>query len=261
MSNCRQSPYENAPDNTICPSCFARFFYFWKSWLVDNRLSSCQNECAESTHPLRLAAGIAIAGKFPNKSSVREGFLTWQLLLLQLTLVACYGDLSRSRLTAQAEHNLAAITKHAMVQATELVDSVVDDLLVLDSQNPIILSYLSNFEAFLVTGDNHTKEALQSFYNIVGVYLDADVAEKTSSIEIQLIAMCLQRTGFDRWKRTIQMRSTQLLKSFGKKLKKYMDTLDPEERLGLELRWKRVISRGGQRKLEKFRDFVTWLAR
>ncbi|TDG38867.1 hypothetical protein AWZ03_014711 [Drosophila navojoa] len=186
----------------------------------------------------------------------------WLLLLLSpLPLVASYGDLGRSRLTAQAEHSLAAITKRAMEHATELVDSVVDDLLVLDSQNPIILSYLNSFEVFLRHERNYTAAALQLFYEIVDIYLDADAAEKTSSIEVQLISLCLQRTGFDRWKRTIQMRSTQLLKSFGKKLKRYMNTLDEEERLIVEQRWQQVSARGGQRKLEKFREFVGWLGR
>ncbi|EDW00890.1 uncharacterized protein LOC6560948 [Drosophila grimshawi] len=181
-------------------------------------------------------------------------------LLLETRAVAGYGDLSRSRLTSQAEHNLAAITGHAMAQATELVDSVVDDLLVLDSQNSIMLSYLSNFEAFLMRSDNHTKESLQHFFDIVEVFLDADAAEKTTSIEIQLISMCLQRNGFDRWKRTVHMRSTKLLKSFGKKIKKHLDTLDQEERIVIERRWKSVVTRGGQRKLEKFREFIKWLA-
>jgi len=126
-------------------------------------------------------------------------------------------------LTAQAEHNLAAITSHAVVKATELVDSVVDDLLIVDSQNTILLRYLSSFEDYLAISGNQTKEVLQAFYDIVDVYLDADAAEKTSRIETQFIAFCLQRNGFDRWKRTIQLRTSQLLKSFGTKLKRYAD--------------------------------------
>ncbi|KAH8299775.1 hypothetical protein KR044_005828, partial [Drosophila immigrans] len=171
------------------------------------------------------------------------------------------GDHSRSRLTKQAEHNLAAITGHAVVQATELVDGVVDDLLILDSQNSKLLDYLSSCERFLAVSNNQTKEVLQMFYDIVGVYLDADAAEKTSKIETQLIAFCLERNGFDRWKRTIQLRTTQLVKSFGKKIKRYAETLDQEEREVLEQHWKMVSVRNGQRKLEKFRYFISWLAR
>ncbi|XP_034478313.1 uncharacterized protein LOC117784627 [Drosophila innubila] len=194
-------------------------------------------------------------------SLIHGAFVLLFLSLLQSTPVSCYGDLARSRLTAQAEHNLAAITTHAVVKATELVDSVVDDLLFLDSQNTILLNYLSSLEDFLAISGNQTKEVLQSFYDIVGVYLDADVAEKTSSIETQLISFLLQRNGFDRWKRTIQLRTTQLLKSFGTKFKRYTETLDQEERVVLEERWKLITVRNGQRKLEKFRNFVTWLAR
>ncbi|KAM8713514.1 hypothetical protein ACLKA7_013779 [Drosophila subpalustris] len=196
------------------------------------------------------------------QSSLIHGALMFMLIsLLQFTPVTCYGDLSRTRLSAQAEHNLAAITSHAVVKATELVDSVVDDLLMVDSQNKVLLSYLSSFEDFLAISGNQTKEVLQSFYDIVGVYLDTDVAEKTSRIETQLIAFLLQRNGFDRWKRTIQLRTTQLLKSFGSKLRRYAETLDQEERAVLEQRWKLITVRNGQRKLEKFRNFVGWLAR
>ncbi|KAH8371597.1 hypothetical protein KR093_008151, partial [Drosophila rubida] len=175
------------------------------------------------------------------------------------TSVRCYGDHSRSRLTTQAEHSLEAITRHAVVQATELLDGVVDDLLVLDSQNSRLRAYLSSCERFLAVSNNQTRGVLQLFYDIVDVYLDADAAEKTSSIETQLVAFCLQRNGFDRWKRTVQLRTAQLIKGFGKKLKRYAETLDQEERAVLEQHWKLVSVRNGQRKLEKFWNFIGWL--
>lgn len=190
---------------------------------------------------------------------------TWQQsrisFQLQPTLVAGYGDHSRIRLTNQAEHNLATLTTHAVAQATLVADSVVDDLLVLDSQNPMLLGYLIKLETFLGISANQTHETLQSFYDIVEIYLDEDAGEKTSDIESQLIVLCLERNGFDRWKRTMQLRTSQILKSFGRKLKKYMETLDLEERITLEQRWQQVAVRDGQRKLDKFRNFISWLAR
>ncbi|XP_034107134.1 uncharacterized protein LOC117569902 [Drosophila albomicans] len=183
------------------------------------------------------------------------------LSLLQFTSVSCYGDHIRSRLTKQAEQNLEAITGNAVIQATEVIDGVVDDLLILDSQNSKMLDYLSSCERYLAVSHNHTKETLEFFYDIVDDYLDSDAAEKTTNIETQLIAFCLQRNGFDRWKRTVQLRTNQLLKSFGKKIHKYAESLDKEERLVLEHHWKLVSVRNGQRKLEKFRDFISWLAR
>lgn len=182
-------------------------------------------------------------------------------LQLQPLLVAGYGDHSRSRLTNQAEHNLATLTTHAVGQATLVADSVVDDLLVLDSQNPKLLDYLTKLEAFLGISANRTHETLQSFYDIVEIYLDADAGQKTSDIETQLIVLCLERNGFDRWKRTMQLRTTQILKSFGRKLGTYMETLDREERITLEQRWQQVSVRDGRRKLVKFRNFISWLAR
>ncbi|KAH8394669.1 hypothetical protein KR222_001452 [Zaprionus bogoriensis] len=175
--------------------------------------------------------------------------------------VSCFGDLSRSRLTTQAEHNLAAITSHAIAQAIEVADSVVDDLLVLDSQNPKLLAYLTRLETFLMSSGNQTQQTLQHFLDIVEVFLDADVGEKTADIETQLIALCLQRNGFDRWKRTIQLRTSQILKSFGRKLQKYMETVDEEERRSLEQHWKLVGERDGRRKLDKLQSFIGWLAR
>lgn len=142
-----------------------------------------------------------------------------------------------------------------------MADSVVDDLLVLDSQNPMLLGYLSKLEKYLTISANQTHETLENFYDIIEVYLDADAGEKTSNIETQLIALCLQRNGFDRWKRTIQLRTSQILKSFGRKLKKYMETVDQEERTVLENRWQQVEVRDGRRKLDKFRNFVSWLAK
>lgn len=138
---------------------------------------------------------------------------------------------------------------------------MVDDLLVLDSQNPMLLGYLTKLEKYLSISTNQTYETLENFYDIIEVYLDADAGEKTSNIETQLIAMCLQRNGFDRWKRTMQLRTSQIVKSFERKLKKYMETVDQEERMVLEQRWQQVSVRDGRRKLDKFRNFVNWLAK
>lgn len=148
-----------------------------------------------------------------------------------------------------------------MAQATVVADSVVDDLLVLDSQNPMLLGYLTKLEKYLSISTNQTHETLENFYDIIEVYLDADAGEKTSDIETQLIAMCLQRNGFDRWKRTMQLRTSQIVKSFERKLRKYMETVDQEERTVLEQRWQQVSVRDGRRKLDKFRNFVNWLAK
>ncbi|XP_023030777.1 uncharacterized protein LOC6641065 [Drosophila willistoni] len=187
-------------------------------------------------------------------------------LLNIFTYINCSGDLNGYRLYSQADHSLTLITNQAITSAIEVVDNVVEDLLVLDSQNSIILGYLNSFDAFIAVSDNKTEETLDTFYKIVKSYMDDDVAEKTSSIETQLIALCLQRHGFDRWKRTIQLRMGQFQKNLHKKLVKYLDTLDDEERAAVEHRWKHVglregASGGQQRRLEKLREFVRWLGK
>jgi len=82
---------------------------------------------------------------------------------------------------------------------------------------------------------------------------------RTSSIETQLIALCLQRNGFDRWKRTVQTRTAQLQKLIYRKLKKHLESIDKEDRLAVERRWKRILTRGGPRRLQKLREFIKWL--
>ncbi|ALC40965.1 CG13488 [Drosophila busckii] len=181
------------------------------------------------------------------------------LLLLQSAAISGYGDHERHRLTSQAAHKLSAITNQAVAQATDLADNVVEDLLLLDSQNSIMLGYLTNFESFLGIGEQQANHTLENFFDIVSQFLDADAAEQADTLETQLIAMCLQRNGFDRWKRTVQLRTTQLVKSFGRKLRKHLDTLDLEERVPVEQRWQHIETRDGQIKLEKLRKFINWL--
>ncbi|KAH8400943.1 hypothetical protein KR009_001965, partial [Drosophila setifemur] len=172
------------------------------------------------------------------------------------------GDQNRQRLYQQSEQAVSTISNQLIAQATDVVDNLVEDLLVLDSQNPILMAYLDRFDAFTAVNSNKTEEKLHAFYDVVEDYLDSDTTGdplRYSSIETQLIALCLQRNGFDRWKRTVQTRTTQLEKVIYRKLRKHLDSLDREDRLAVERRWKRSLTRGGQRKLEKLREFVKWL--
>ncbi|EDX08127.1 GD11627 [Drosophila simulans] len=61
---------------------------------------------------------------------------------------------------------------------------------------------------------NKTEQKLNAFYGVIEEYLDSDTTgyPLRTSIETQLIALCLQRNGFDRWKRTVQTRTAQLEK-------------------------------------------------
>ncbi|XP_022226797.2 uncharacterized protein LOC111077009 [Drosophila obscura] len=178
--------------------------------------------------------------------------------------IRCSGDLNRHRLFVQTDRTLSSISNQIIAQATELVDNVVEDLLVLDSQNTILMGYLDSFDAFTAVSGNRTQEKLNSFYDVVGDYLDSDTTGdplRSSTIETQLIALCLQRNGFDRWKRTVQQRTNQLQKFLNKKLHKHLDTLDNEDRVAIERRWKRTLARGGTRRLEKLREFIQWLGK
>jgi len=162
----------------------------------------------------------------------------------------------------QSDQALQTISSQLVSQAIELVDYVVEDLLVVDSQNSVLLGYLDRFDAFTAVNANHTEEKLNAFYDVVGDYLDSDTTGdplRTSSIETQLIALCLQRNGFDRWKRTVQTRTAQLQKLIYRKLKKHLESIDKEDRLAVERRWKRILTRGGPRRLQKLREFIKWL--
>ncbi|EDV37089.1 uncharacterized protein Dana_GF11607 [Drosophila ananassae] len=186
------------------------------------------------------------------------------LSMMYLSVIYCSGDQSRHRLYQQSDEAIATISNQLVSQAIELVDSVVEDLLVLDSKNPIILGYLDRFDAFTAVNETKTEEKLNAFYDVVEDYLDSDTKGdpvELSSIESQLISLCLERNGFDRWKRTVQTRTTQLNRVIYRKLKRHMDTLDNEDRLAVERRWKRTLSRGGPPRLEKLRDFVQWLGK
>jgi len=157
---------------------------------------------------------------------------------------------------------LQTISSQLVTQAIELVDYVVEDLLVIDSQNSVLLGYLDRFDAFTAVNANYTEEKLNAFYDVVEDYLDSDTTGdplRTSSIETQLIALCLQRNGFDRWKRTVQTRTAQLQKLIYRKLKKHLESIDKEDRLAVERRWRRILTRGGPRRLQKLREFVKWL--
>ncbi|KAH8290153.1 hypothetical protein KR054_000473, partial [Drosophila jambulina] len=183
---------------------------------------------------------------------------------LSPSVIHSAGDQSRHRLFLQSDQALATITKQLVVQAIELVDNVVEDLLVLDSRNTILMGYLDNFDAFTSINPNRTTEKLNAFYAVVEDYLDSDTTGdplRLSSLETQLIALCLQRSGFDRWKRTVQTRTTQLQKLIYRKLRKHLETLDKEDRLAVERRWRRINIRGGPRRLEKLREFVKWLGK
>ncbi|KAH8283618.1 hypothetical protein KR018_009580, partial [Drosophila ironensis] len=180
------------------------------------------------------------------------------------SLIQSSGDQSRHRLYKQSDQAIASISNHLLAQAIELVDNVVEDLIVLDSHNAVILNYLDRFDAFTAVNDTKTQEKLNAFYDVVEDFLDSDTTGdplRLSSIETQVIALCLQRSGFDRWKRTVQTRTTQLKKVIYRKLKKHMETLDNEDRLAVEGRWKRTLSRGGSPRLEKLREFVNWLGK
>ncbi|XP_017123662.1 uncharacterized protein LOC108143661 [Drosophila elegans] len=184
--------------------------------------------------------------------------------LLAPSLIKSSGDLNRYRLFLQSDQALQTISDQLILLATELVDNVVEDLLVLDSQNSIVLGYLDRFDAFTAVNANRTEQKLSSFYGVVEDYLDSDTTGdplRTSSIETQLIALCLQRNGFDRWKRTVQTRTAQLQKLIYRKLRKHLETIDREDRVAVERRWKRILTRGGPRRLEKLREFVKWLGK
>ncbi|XP_016977647.1 uncharacterized protein LOC108043447 [Drosophila rhopaloa] len=184
------------------------------------------------------------------------------LALLAPSLINSSGDQCRHRLFLQSDQALQTITNQLVSLAIELVDDVVEDLLVLDSQNSVLLGYLDRFDAFVAVNANHTEEKLNSFYGVVEDYLDSDTTGdplRASSIETQLIALCLQRNGFDRWKRTVQTRTTQLQRLIYRKLRKHLQSVDREDRLAVERRWKRILTRGGPRRLEKLREFVKWL--
>ncbi|EDW35906.1 GL16961 [Drosophila persimilis] len=198
----------------------------------------------------------------------RQDSCLWGVCLLVFLAIpraiVCSGDQNRHRLFVQADRTLCSISHQLIALATELVDNVVEDLIVLDSQNSILMGYLDSFDAFTAVSDNRTEEKLDTFYGVVGDYLDSDTAGdplRPSTIETQLIALCLQRNGFDRWKRTVQQRTNQLQKLLHKKLRKHLDSLDPEDRLAVERRWKRTLARGGPRRLDKLREFVQWLGR
>ncbi|BFG03687.1 uncharacterized protein DMAD_02882 [Drosophila madeirensis] len=199
--------------------------------------------------------------------STKDSYILGMFLVVFLVLpsaIRCSGDLNRHRLFVQADRTLSSISNQLIAQATELVDNVVEDLLVLDSQNTILMGYLDSFDAFTAVSGNRTQEKLDTFYGVVGDYLDSDTTGdplRLSTIETQLIALCLQRNGFDRWKRTVQQRTNQLQKFINKKLRKHLDTLDNEDRVAVERRWKRTIARGGTRRLEKLREFVQWLGK
>ncbi|XP_033156716.1 uncharacterized protein LOC117138617 [Drosophila mauritiana] len=146
-------------------------------------------------------------------------------ILFQLTpsLIKAYGDQSRYRLYLESEYALQTISTQLVSQAIELVDYMVEDLIVLDSQNSILLGYLDRFDAFTAVDANKTEQKLNAFYGLIEEYLDSDTTGdplRTSSIETQLIALCLQRNGFDRWKRTVQTRTAQLQKLIYRKLSK-----------------------------------------
>ncbi|KAH8358294.1 hypothetical protein KR084_011836, partial [Drosophila pseudotakahashii] len=180
------------------------------------------------------------------------------------SMIGAYGDQSRYRLYLQSDQALQTISNQLVLQAIELVDYVVEDLLVLDSQNSILLGYLDRFDAFTAVNANHTELKLSAFYEVIEDYLDSDTTGdplRASSIETQLIALCLQRNGFDRWKRTVQTRTAQLQKLIYRKLKKHLESIDREDRLAVERRWKRILTRGGPRRLEKLREFVKWLGK
>ncbi|KAI8035963.1 uncharacterized protein LOC128256626 [Drosophila gunungcola] len=194
-----------------------------------------------------------------------RNFLVFLLFaLLTPSLIKSSGDQNRHRLFLQSNQALQTISDQLIFLATELVDNVVEDLLVLDSQNSIVLGYLDRFDAFTAVNANHTEQKLSSFYGVVEDYLDSDTTGdplRPSSIETQLIALCLQRNGFDRWKRTVQTRTAQLQKLIYRKLRKHLETLDREDRVAVERRWKRILTRGGPRRLEKLREFVKWLGK
>ncbi|XP_017005948.2 uncharacterized protein [Drosophila takahashii] len=186
------------------------------------------------------------------------------LALLAPALITAYGDQSRHRLYLQSDQAIQTISNQLVVQAIELVDYVVEDLLVLDSQNSILLGYLDRFDVFTAVNANHTELKLNAFYEVIEDYLDSDTTGdplRTSSIETQLLALCLQRNGFDRWKRTVQTRTAQLQKLIYRKLKKHLESIDREDRLAVERRWRRILTRGGPRRLEKLREFVKWLGK
>nr|NP_001246452.1 uncharacterized protein Dmel_CG13488, isoform B [Drosophila melanogaster]AFH08205.1 uncharacterized protein Dmel_CG13488, isoform B [Drosophila melanogaster] len=184
------------------------------------------------------------------------------LLVLTPSLINTYGDRSRYRLYLQSDYALQTISTQLVSQAIELVDYVVEDLIVLDSQNSILLGYLDRFDAFTAVNANKTEQKLNAFYGVIEDYLDSDTTGdplRTSSIETQLIALCLQRNGFDRWKRTVQTRTSQLQKLIYRKLRKHLESIDREDRLAVERRWRKILTRGGPRRLEKLREFVKWL--
>ncbi|XP_016928293.2 uncharacterized protein [Drosophila suzukii] len=181
------------------------------------------------------------------------------LALLAPSKIKAYGDQSHYRLFLQSDQALQTISSQLVTQAIELVDYVVEDLLVVDSQNSVLLGYLDRFDAFTAVNANYTEEKLNAFYDVVGDYLDSGDPLRTSSIETQLVALCLQRNGFDRWKRTVQTRTAQLQKLIYRKLKKHLESIDKEDRLAVERRWRRILTRGGPRRLQKLREFVKWL--
>ncbi|XP_017077730.1 uncharacterized protein LOC108112399 [Drosophila eugracilis] len=190
------------------------------------------------------------------------GFLL--LALITPSLIEAYGDQSRHRLFLQSEQALKTISSQLVLQAIELVDYVVEDLIVLDSQNSILLGYLDRFDAFTAVNANHTEQKLSAFYGVVEEYLDSDTTGdpmRANSLETQLIALCLHRNGFDRFKRTVQTRTAQLQKLIYKKLKKHLESIDREDRIAVERRWRRILTRGGPRRLEKLREFVKWLGK
>ncbi|XP_017044964.1 uncharacterized protein LOC108090689 [Drosophila ficusphila] len=194
--------------------------------------------------------------------SFQNFFVVLLLSLLTPSAIKCSGDHNRLRLYSQSDQALQTISNQLILQAVELVDNVVEDLLVLNSQNPIILGYLDRFDAFTAINVNHTEQKLNSFYGVIEEYLDLDTNGdplKASTIENQLISLCLQRSGFDRWKRTVQTRTVQVQKFIYKKLRRYLDSVDRENRVAVERRWKRISTRGGPRRLEKLKEFVKWL--
>ncbi|XP_030375467.1 uncharacterized protein LOC115624775 [Scaptodrosophila lebanonensis] len=170
---------------------------------------------------------------------------------------------SRNRLISYAQHNIATISSNAVAQANEIVEHMLEDLRVLNSHNTFVLGYQQRLIEFNAQAKysnrigNETDSTLNAFYDIVGVYLNADVPEKP--IEVLLIEFCFQRNGLDRWKRTVHMRIGQLLKIIGDKLELFMDTLDSKEvREVIKQRWQSVKARGGQRKLNRLHEFLEW---
>ncbi|EDW56685.1 GM15866, partial [Drosophila sechellia] len=98
------------------------------------------------------------------------------------SLIKAYGDQSRYRLYLQSEYALKTISTQLVSQAIELVDYMVEDLIVLDSQNSIVLGYLDRFDPFTAVEANKTEHKLNAFYGVIEEYLSRPIPAAVATI-------------------------------------------------------------------------------